>query len=104
MPKVATKRPPPAPSAPTSGRAARTVGRPARPPGHERRQIVVDAALLREAMRRTGRGQSETVNAALAQLTENAAILEGAEALFGAFPSHPDRATGRAEDALGSGR
>jgi Arc/MetJ family transcription regulator len=65
-------------------------GRPARAPGRERRQIVVDAALLEAAMRLTGQGQSDTVNAALAQLTENAAILEGLSALHGAFPAHPD--------------
>ena len=67
-------------------------GRPARTPGHERRQIVVDTSLLSEAMRLTGRGQSDAVNAALARMTENAAILDGARALFGAFPSHPDHA------------
>ena len=38
----------------------------------------------------TGRNQSDTVNEALAQLAENAAILEGVESLRGAFPSHPD--------------
>ncbi|AHG93269.1 Protein of unknown function DUF2191 (plasmid) [Gemmatirosa kalamazoonensis] len=65
-------------------------GRPARAAGRERRQIVVDAALLDAAMRLTGRGQSDTVNVALAQLTENAAILEGLFALHGAFPTHPD--------------
>lgn len=65
-------------------------GRPARVPGRERRQIVVDAALLDAAMRLTGQGQSDTVNVALAQLTENAAILEGLAALHGAFPTHPD--------------
>jgi Arc/MetJ family transcription regulator len=65
-------------------------GRPARAAGRERRQIVVDAALLDAAMRLTGRGQSDTVNVALAQLTENAAILEGLAALHGAFPAHPD--------------
>jgi Arc/MetJ family transcription regulator len=65
-------------------------GRPARAAGRERRQIVVDAALLDAAMRLTGRGQSDTVNVALAQLTENASILEGLAALHGAFPAHPD--------------
>ena len=39
-------------------------GRPAR------RHVVVDAALLETAMRLTGRGQSETINAALARLAE----------------------------------
>ena len=67
-----------------------TPGRPARAPGRERRQIVVDTALLDAAMQLTGQGQSDTVNAALAQLTENAAILEGLTGLFGAFPAHPD--------------
>jgi hypothetical protein len=75
-----------APQAPVRG----TPGRPARAPGRERRQIVVDAALLDAAMRLTGRGQSDTVNVALAQLTENAAILEGLTGLLGAFPGHPD--------------
>ncbi len=38
----------------------------------------------------TGRNQSDTVNEALAQLTENVAILDGIEQLRGAFPDHPD--------------
>lgn len=97
MPKPATKsRKAPAPrpaKAAAAGRAApRPPGRPARAPGRERRQIVVDASLLAEAMRLTGRGQSDTVNAALAQLTENAAILAGLGGLFGAFPAHPEHA------------
>lgn len=70
-----------------------TPGRPARAPGRERRQIVVDTALLDAAMQLTGQGQSDTVNAALAQLTENAAILEGLAGLYGAFPAHPDHRT-----------
>lgn len=74
----------------------RTPGRPARAPGRERRQIVVDAALLDAAMRLTGRGQSDTINAALAQLTENAAIVEGLNELLGAFPGHPDHDVGAA--------
>lgn len=87
MPKIAPKSrrrsaPPPANPA--------TPGRPARAPGRERRQIVVDAALLEAAMQLTGRGQSDTVNVALAQLTENGAILDGLAALHGAFPAHPD--------------
>ena len=65
-------------------------GRPPRAAGRERRQIVVDTALLDAAMALTGQGQSDTVNAALAQLTENAAILEGLQGLYGAFPAHPD--------------
>ena len=95
MPKSATKsrqlsasRATGAPGAARPG--SRPVGRPVRSAGHARRQIVVDTSLLSEAMRLTGRGQSETVNAALAQMTENAAILEGVGALFGAFPAHPD--------------
>lgn len=98
MPKSATKsRKALAPGPAGPGHPARAAGRPSRAPGRERRQIVVDTSLLTEAMRLTGRGQSDTVNAALAQLTENAAILEGVGALFGAFPSHPDhgRDTGR---------
>jgi hypothetical protein len=76
-------------------------GRPPRAAGRARRQIVVDTALLDAAMALTGQGQSDTVNAALAQLTENAAILEGLQGLSGAFPAHPDhtpdqaRVTGR---------
>ena len=35
-----------------------------------RRQVVVDAALLETAMRLTGRGQSDTLNEALAHLAE----------------------------------
>jgi hypothetical protein len=69
-------------------------GRPPRAPGRERRQIVVDTALLDAAMALTGQGQSDTVNAALAQLTENAVILEGLQGLYGAFPEHPDHAGG----------
>lgn len=69
----------------------RSVGRPARAAGLARPQIVVNTALLGEARRVTGRGKSDTVNAALAQLTENAAILDGVGALFGAFPDHPDQ-------------
>jgi hypothetical protein len=65
-------------------------GRPPRAVGRERRQIVVDTALLDAAMALTGQGQSDTVNAALAQLTENGAILEGLQDLYGAFPAHPD--------------
>jgi hypothetical protein len=38
----------------------------------------------------TGSNQSDTVNEALAQLTENAAILEGFERMRGAFPRHAD--------------
>lgn len=41
----------------------------------------------------TGRNQSETVNAALAQMTENVAILEGLEQMRGAFPEHPDHSS-----------
>jgi hypothetical protein len=37
---------------------------------HPRRQVVVDAALLETAMRLTGRGQSDTLNEALAHLAE----------------------------------
>jgi hypothetical protein len=66
--------------------------------------VVVDTALLDEAMRLTGRGQSDTVNAALAQLTENAAILEGVGALFGAFPDHPHHDADRADDTPDGGR
>lgn len=104
MPKAATKRrkasgsPSATTAAPATGRpGSRGVGRPARALGHARRQIVVDTALLGEAMRLTGRGQSDTVNAALAQLTENAAILEGVGALFGAFPGYPPHDAERSE-------
>ncbi len=95
MPKSATKSrrasgARPAAAVGAASPEARPAGRPARAPGHARRQIVVDTSLLGEAMRLTGRGQSDTVNAALAQMTENAAILEGVGALFGAFPDHPD--------------
>jgi hypothetical protein len=50
----------------------------------------VDIALLEQAMAVTGSNQSDTVNEALAQLTENAAILEGFDRMRGAFPSHAD--------------
>lgn len=78
----------PSRTAPPSGRS--TPGRPPRAPGRERRQIVVDTALLNAAMRVTRTGQSDTVNTALAEFTENAAILAGVTSLFGAFPDHLD--------------
>ena len=91
MPKTSPKsRTRPARNPPTKGGP----GRPPRAPGRERRQIVVDTALLDAAMALTGQGQSDTVNAALAQLTENAAILEGLRGLYGAFPEHPDHTAG----------
>jgi Arc/MetJ family transcription regulator len=68
-------------------------GRPPRPGTRERKQIVVDVALLARAMRVTGLNQSETVNQALAQVAENAAIVAGLEELRGAFPDHPDHST-----------
>ncbi len=37
---------------------------------HARRHVIVDAALLETAMRLTGRGQSATINEALAHLAE----------------------------------
>lgn len=67
-------------------------GRPRRQSTRRRKQLVVDVALLEQAMAVTGRNQSDTVNEALAQLAENAAILEGIERLRGAFPEHPDHA------------
>jgi hypothetical protein len=51
---------------------------------------VVDVSLLEQAMVVTGRNQSDTVNEALAQLVENAAIIEGFEQMRGTFPRHPD--------------
>ncbi|MGH7467573.1 MAG: hypothetical protein ACRENP_06255 [Longimicrobiales bacterium] len=54
-----------------------------------RMQLVVDVTLLEQAMAVTGRNQSDTVNEALAQLTENSAIVEGFEPMRGAFPSIP---------------
>lgn len=65
-------------------------GRPTRADARHRKQLVVDVPLLEQAMRITGQNQSDTVNAALVQLTENAAILDGFERLRGAFPDHPD--------------
>jgi hypothetical protein len=50
----------------------------------------VDVTLLEQAMAVTGRNQSETVNEALAQLMENAAILEGIKRVQGKFKEHPD--------------
>ena len=58
------------------------VTRPGRPPRkrtRQRKQLIVDVGLLKKAMAVTGRNQSDTVNEALTQLTENVAILEGAE-------------------------
>jgi hypothetical protein len=43
-------------------------------PRHARRQVTVDAELLETAMRVTGRGQSDTLNEALAHLAELAAF------------------------------
>jgi hypothetical protein len=51
---------------------------------------VVDVTLLEQAMVVTGRNQSDTVNEALAQLTGNAATLDGSEQMRGRFPRHPD--------------
>ena len=85
MAKSRTKRP--------TSKVRETVprpGRPARPAGRERKQLIVDVALLEAAMEVTGGNQSETVNEALAHLTENAAILRGFEEAFGASPEHPD--------------
>lgn len=65
-------------------------GRPPRPTTRARKQIVVDVGLLDRAMRVTGLNQSETVNQALAQMAENAAIVAGVEAMHGAFPDHPN--------------
>ena len=69
-------------------------GRPPRPSTRQRKQIVVDVALLSKAMQVTGLNQSDTVNEALAQIGENAAILHGFEKLRGAFPDHPEQADG----------
>lgn len=70
-------------------------GRPRRGTARHRKQLVVDVALLGRAMEITGRNQSDTVNEALARLTENAAIIDGVERLRGAFPDHPDHRSGR---------
>ena len=48
-------------------------------PRHARRQVTVDAELLETAMRVTGRGQSDTINEALAHLAERAAPAPAAE-------------------------
>ena len=71
-------------------KAAARPGRPRRQGARRRKQLVVDVALLEQAMAVTGRNQSDTVNEALSQLTENAAILEGFERIRGTFPDHPD--------------
>lgn len=65
-------------------------GRPPRPSTRQRKQLVVDVALLEAAMKLTGRNQSDTVNEALARMAENVAILDGFERMRGAFPDHPD--------------
>jgi hypothetical protein len=70
--------------------AGARAGRPRRQGTRRRKQLVVDIALLEQAMAVTGSNQSDTVNEALAQLTENAAILEGFERMRGAFPRHAD--------------
>ena len=77
------------PGAGSEKRGARP-GRPPRPGTRARKQLVVDVSLLDEAMRVTGLNQSETVNRALAQMAENAAIVAGFEAMHGAFPDHAD--------------
>jgi len=71
-------------------KAAARPGRPRRQGARRRKQLVVDVGLLEQAMAVTGRNQSDTVNEALSQLTENAAILEGFERIRGTFPDHPD--------------
>lgn len=65
-------------------------GRPKRAKARRRKQLIVDVSLLERAMEITGRNQSDTVNEALAALTENATILEGFIDMRGAFPDHPD--------------
>ena len=65
-------------------------GRPRRAGGRRRKQFIVDLSLLERAMEVTGRNQSDTVNEALARMTENAAIVEGFAQMRGAFPEHPD--------------
>ena len=77
---------------PGSGRGKPGPGRPPRPGTRARKQIIVDVDLLARAMRVTGLNQSETVNRALAQIAENAAIVAGFEAMHGAFPDHPEHA------------
>lgn len=75
------------------GRRAKKTGTPGRPrgaPARHRKQLVIDVSLLERAMAVTGCNQSDTVNEALARLTENAAIVEGFEQMRGAFPEHPD--------------
>lgn len=76
-----------------AGHGSRRAGRPRRGTTRRRKQLVVDIELLEQAMAVTGRNQSETVNAALAQMTENVAILEGLEQMRGAFPEHPDHSS-----------
>lgn len=70
-------------------------GRPRRAASRQRKQIVVDVALLKRAMAVTGENQSATVNEALARMTENAAIIEGFEQMRGAFPDHQDHTATR---------
>lgn len=65
-------------------------GRPVGGSTRQRKQLVVDVSLLEAAMKVTGRNQSETVNEALARMSENAAIVDGFEQMLGAFPGHPD--------------
>lgn len=69
-------------------------GRPRRASGRQRKQLVIDVSLLDQAMKLTGENQSETVNRALAQMAQNAAILRGVEQMWGAFPDHPDHEGG----------
>ncbi len=70
-------------------------GRPRRAASRQRKQIVIDVALLKRAMAVTGGNQSTTVNEALARMTENAAIIEGFEQMRGAFPDHQDHTATR---------
>ena len=76
------------------GKASVGPGRPPRPSTRQRKQIIVDVTLLTKAMQVTGLNQSDTVNEALAQIGENAAIMEGLEQLHGAFPDHPRHSDG----------
>lgn len=60
----------------------------------DRRTFTPAVEVVTEAVPARRDPTPRPVNAALAQLTENAAIVDGLNELFGAFPGHPDHDLG----------
>lgn len=83
---------------PLSHSATRPAARQAagRPAGRRRMNLMVDPALLAQASASLGTtNMSEVVNVALRHVAEDAAIVAGVDALFGAFPDLLDLDTSR---------